>query len=62
MRELTLLAYCRINELYRHTVTNMNAATSADPITVSAIQHRLSAIVEEMGDAMLRTLCLQILE
>jgi hypothetical protein len=26
-----------------------------DPITVSVVQHRLHAIVEEMGEAMLRT-------
>ena len=26
-----------------------------DPITVSVVQHRLGAIVEEMGEAMLRT-------
>ena len=32
-----------------------------DPITVSVIQHRLSGIVEEMGEAMLRTSFSQIL-
>src|SRR5439155_6543742 len=32
-----------------------------DPITVSVIQHRLLAIVEEMGEAMLRTSYSQIL-
>ena len=32
-----------------------------DPITVSVVQHRLGAIVEEMGEAMLRTLYSQIL-
>jgi N-methylhydantoinase B len=32
-----------------------------DPITVSVIQHRLRAIVEEMGEAMLRTSYSQIL-
>ena len=37
------------------------SATSIDPITVSVIQHRLSAIVEEMGEAMLRTSYSQIL-
>jgi N-methylhydantoinase B len=31
------------------------------PITVSVIQHRLHAIVEEMGEAMLRTSYSQIL-
>jgi len=31
------------------------------PITVSVIQHRLLAIVEEMGEAMLRTSYSQIL-
>jgi N-methylhydantoinase B len=34
---------------------------SVDPITVSVIQHRLVAIVEEMGEAMLRTSYSQIL-
>ena len=37
----------------------MNPAV--DPITVSVIQHRLRAIVEEMGEAMLRTSYSQIL-
>jgi N-methylhydantoinase B len=32
-----------------------------DPITVSVVQHRLHAIVEEMGEAMLRTAYSQIL-
>ena len=32
-----------------------------DPITVSVIQHRLEAIVQEMGEAMLRTSYSQIL-
>ena len=32
-----------------------------DPITISVIQHRLLAIVEEMGEAMLRTSYSQIL-
>ncbi|MBI1775423.1 MAG: hydantoinase B/oxoprolinase family protein [Proteobacteria bacterium] len=36
-------------------------ADPVDPITVSVIQHRLSAIVEEMGEAMLRTSYSQIL-
>jgi N-methylhydantoinase B len=36
-------------------------ATAVDPITVSVIQHRLLAIVEEMGEAMLRTSYSQIL-
>jgi N-methylhydantoinase B len=36
-------------------------AQSIDPITRSVIQHRLSAIVEEMGEAMLRTSYSQIL-
>ena len=35
--------------------------TTVDPITVSVIQHRLRAIVEEMGEAMLRTAYSQIL-
>ncbi|MBM3492640.1 MAG: hydantoinase B/oxoprolinase family protein, partial [Alphaproteobacteria bacterium] len=34
---------------------------NVDPITVSVIQHRLVAIVEEMGEAMLRTSYSQIL-
>src|SRR5262249_217341 len=34
---------------------------TVDPITVSVIQHRLLAIVEEMGEAMLRTSYSQIL-
>src|SRR5258706_11831628 len=36
-------------------------STPVDPITVSVIQHRLRAIVEEMGEAMLRTSYSQIL-
>jgi N-methylhydantoinase B len=36
-------------------------AHPVDPITVSVIQHRLLAIVEEMGEAMLRTSYSQIL-
>ena len=35
--------------------------SDVDPITVSVIQHRLSGIVEEMGEAMLRTSFSQIL-
>jgi len=35
--------------------------TEVDPITVSVVQHRLRAIVEEMGEAMLRTSYSQIL-
>ena len=34
---------------------------NTDPITISVIQHRLSGIVEEMGEAMLRTSFSQIL-
>ena len=34
---------------------------SIDPVTVSVVQHRLHAIVEEMGEAMLRTAYSQIL-
>lgn len=41
--------------------TDKKAADTVDPITVSVIQHRLSAIVEEMGEAMLRTSYSQIL-
>ncbi len=36
-------------------------ANTPDPITVSVVQHRLTAIVEEMGEAMLRTSYSQIL-
>ena len=32
-----------------------------DPVVVSVVQHRLLAIVEEMGEAMLRTSYSQIL-
>ena len=39
----------------------MVLAKPVDPITVSVIQHRLLAIVEEMGEAMLRTSYSQIL-
>lgn len=35
--------------------------SNIDPITISVIQHRLFAIVEEMGEAMLRTAYSQIL-
>jgi len=35
--------------------------TTPDPITVSVVQHRLRGIVEEMGEAMLRTSFSQIL-
>ena len=34
---------------------------AVDPVTVSVVQHRLHAIVEEMGEAMLRTSYSQIL-
>jgi N-methylhydantoinase B len=37
------------------------ADSKVDPITVSVVQHRLHAIVEEMGEAMLRTSYSQIL-
>lgn len=37
------------------------ASSAVDPITVSVVQHRLRAIVEEMGEAMLRTAYSQIL-
>ena len=36
-------------------------ADAVDPVTVSVMQHRLHAIVEEMGEAMLRTSYSQIL-
>ncbi|MDP6567028.1 MAG: hydantoinase B/oxoprolinase family protein [Alphaproteobacteria bacterium] len=41
--------------------TTHAANTAVDPITVSVIQHRLFGIVEEMGEAMLRTSYSQIL-
>ncbi len=42
--------------------TSMNSKNATiDPITVSVIQHRLVGIVEEMGEAMLRTSYSQIL-
>lgn len=37
------------------------SAAAIDPITVAVVQHRLHAIVEEMGEAMLRTAYSQIL-
>ena len=36
-------------------------AAALDPITVSVVQHRLTGIVAEMGEAMLRTSYSQIL-
>jgi len=36
-------------------------SSSVDPITVSVVQHRLTGIVQEMGEAMLRTSFSQIL-
>ena len=36
-------------------------AATVDPITVSVVRHRLHSIVEEMGEAMLRTSYSQIL-
>jgi len=39
----------------------IDMSQAIDPITVSVIQHRLRAIVEEMGEAMLRTSYSQIL-
>jgi len=38
-----------------------NRAERVDPITVSVVQHRLHAIAEEMGEAMLRTSYSQII-
>ena len=38
-----------------------NAQDGVDPITVSVVQHRLHAIAEEMGEAMLRTSYSQII-
>src|SRR5215472_4594113 len=42
-------------------VYNNALGKDVDPITVSLVQHRLHAIVEEMGEAMLRTSYSQIL-
>ncbi len=42
-------------------VTSTATDGGVDPITVSVVQHRLHAIVEEMGEAMLRTAYSQIL-
>src|SRR5918999_1081106 len=39
----------------------MSSATTIDPITVSVLTYRLEAIVQEMGEAMLRTAYSQIL-
>ncbi len=39
----------------------MTNSTAVDPITVSVVQHRLHAIAEEMGEAMLRTSYSQII-
>ena len=39
----------------------MAEVTGVDPITISVVQHRLHAIAEEMGEAMLRTSYSQIL-
>ena len=38
-----------------------DAKSDIDPITTSVVQHRLVGIVEEMGEAMLRTSYSQIL-
>jgi N-methylhydantoinase B len=45
----------------RHPQDLPPMSLAVDPITVSVIQHRLRAIVEEMGEAMLRTSYSQIL-
>ena len=39
----------------------MSSSVEIDPITVSVVQHRLHAIAEEMGEAMLRTSYSQII-
>jgi N-methylhydantoinase B len=54
---LAALANCRNHRL--RTFPTMIPAV--DPITTSVVQHRLRAIVEEMGEAMLRTSYSQIL-
>jgi len=43
------------------SITIDRVRTHIDPITVSVVQHRLHSIVEEMGEAMLRTSYSQIL-
>jgi N-methylhydantoinase B len=40
---------------------SLGERAAVDPVTVSVVQHRLRAIVEEMGEAMLRTAYSQIL-
>ena len=43
------------------STTDPTTASTPDPITVSVVQHRLAGIVDEMGEAMLRTSFSQIL-
>ncbi len=43
------------------TAATAHTTSTVDPITVSVVQHRLRSIVEEMGEAMLRTAYSQIL-
>ena len=54
-----------LEEVAEHTVTSITRTASMsakiDPITRSVVQHRLSSIVKEMGEAMLRTSYSQIL-
>jgi N-methylhydantoinase B len=45
----------------RSSLKGQHRGERVDPITVSVIQHRLEAIVQEMGEAMLHTSYSQIL-
>ena len=47
--------------VHRHVLQEVRLEHAVDPVTVSVVQHRLHAIVEEMGEAMLRTSYSQIL-
>src|SRR5215468_6626487 len=47
--------------LPRDDTQEVRLPDAVDPVTVSVVQHRLHAIVEEMGEAMLRTSYSQIL-
>src|SRR5262249_6204734 len=58
-REVRETMYSRVGAKRTARARRVDMAT--DRITVSVIQHRLEAIVEEMGEAMLRTAYSQIL-
>src|SRR6266513_4289221 len=53
--------YPATTEIYTLSLHDALPIYRVDPITVSVIQHRMLAIVEEMGEAMLRTSYSQIL-